>query len=114
MNFIKKMFLKFKKLLKWIWTECKDWRTLIVFIVVYCIVMSPVIVGYTLYFITKNEWHLTYSSVWLVFWFGPFTPLIPLCLAITFGMKKLLRIKQAKKEKKEEKEEQKEKDQLED
>lgn len=109
MKFIKKMFNKLKNLIKWIWSECKDWRTLIVFIVVYCLVMSPVIVGYVLYFITKNEWHLTYSNIWLLFWFGPFTPLIPLCLAITFVVKKIFRIKQSKKEKKEE-----EKNQLED
>ena len=93
MNFIKKIIGKVKKFIKWIWSECKDWRTLVVFIIVYCVVMSPVIVGYTLYFVTKNEWHLTYASVWLLFWFGPFTPLIPLCIAISLGIKKLLKIK---------------------
>ena len=57
-----------------------------------------------LYFVTKNEWHLTYASVWLLFWFGPFTPLIPLCIAITFGVKKLLKIKKKRKQEKQEKE----------
>ena len=105
MNFIKKIIGKVKNLIKWIWSECKDWRTLVVFIIVYCVVMSPVIVGYTLYFVTKNEWHLTYASVWLVFWFGPFTPLIPLCIAISLGIKKLLKIKKKHNEEKQTKEE---------
>ena len=104
MDFIKRIIEKIKKFIKWIWAECKDWRTLVVFIIVYCVVMSPVIVGYTLYFVTKNEWHLTYASVWLLFWFGPFTPLIPLCIAITFGVKKLLKIKKKRKQEKQEKE----------
>jgi flagellar basal body-associated protein FliL len=105
MNFIKKIIEKVKKLIKWIWSECKDWRTLVIFIIVYCVVMSPVIVGYTLYFVTKNEWHLTYASVWLLFWFGPFTPLIPICIAVSFGVKKLLKIKKKHKEEKQAKEE---------
>lgn len=104
MNFIKKIIGKVKNLIKWIWSECKDWRTLVVFIIVYCVVMSPVIVGYTLYFVTKNEWHLTYASVWLLFWFGPFTPLIPLCIAISLGIKKLLKIKKKHQEEKKAKE----------
>ena len=105
MNLIKKLIETVKNLIKWIWSECKDWRTLIVFIIVYCVVMSPVIVGYTLYFVTKNEWHLTYASVWLVFWFGPFTPLVPLCIAISLGIKKLLKIKKKHNEEKQRKEE---------
>lgn len=104
MNFIKKIIGKVKNFIKWIWSECKDWRTLVVFIIVYCVVMSPVIVGYTLYFVTKNEWHLTYASVWLLFWFGPFTPLIPLCIAISLGIKKLLKIKKKHQEEKQAKE----------
>lgn len=105
MNLIKKLFKKVIDLIKWIWRECKDWRTLVIFILVWLVMMSPVIVGYILYFITKNEWHLTYSNVVLVFWFGPFTPLIPICIGITFTIKKILRIKEKHHNDKEEKKE---------
>ncbi len=86
---IKKLWIKFINFWKWIWKECRDWRTLIVFIIVWLILMSPMIVGYILYFVTKNEWHLTYATAWILFWAGPFTPTIPICLAVTFAIKKI-------------------------
>lgn len=106
MNLIKKLFNKVKDLIKWIWTECKDWRTLVIFVITWCIMVSPVFVGYILYFVTKNEWHLTYASVILVFWAGPLTPLIPLCIAITFAVKKILKIKKKHDNDKKDKEDQ--------
>ena len=82
---------KTKKFFKWIWQECKDWRTLVIFCIVWVILMTPFFLGYILFFITKNSWHLTYSNAWILFWAGPFTPTIPLCIAITFGIKKLIK-----------------------
>ncbi|MBQ8293322.1 MAG: hypothetical protein IJX78_05935 [Bacilli bacterium] len=97
---IKKIWEKTKNLFIWIWKECKDWHTLLIFGIVWCFVMSPSIVGYLLFFITKNGWHLTYATGWILFWAGPFTPTIPLCIVITFGIKKLLRKREAKKKNK--------------
>lgn len=89
LNFIKKIGKKTIDLFKWIWKECKDWRTLVIFCIVWCFVMSPMIVGYILYLITKNAWHLTYANAWILFWAGPFTPAIPLCIALTLGIKNI-------------------------
>ncbi len=93
---LKKIINKLLKLIKWIWTECRDYRTLIIFIIVWLIVMSPMFVGYILYFITNNKWHLTYANGWILFWAGPLTPAIPLCLTITFSIKKLINKKKRK------------------
>lgn len=89
MDFFKKILNKIKKFIKWVWQECKDWRTLVIFCIVWVILMAPFFVGYILYFVTKNAWHLTYSNAWILFWAGPFTPTIPLCLVITFAIKRL-------------------------
>lgn len=87
----KKLKEKFINLIKWIWNECKDYRTLIIFIIVWLILMSPIFVGYILYFISDKAWHLTYANAWILFWAGPFTPAIPLCLTVTFAVKKIIK-----------------------
>lgn len=89
MTFLKKILEKIKNFIKWVWNECKDWRTLVVFAIVWVFIMSPFFIGYILFLITNNGWHLTYANGWILFWAGPFTPTIPLCLTITFAIKKL-------------------------
>ncbi len=91
MSLIKKIWKKTIDFFKWIWQECKDWKTLVIFIIVWFFLMIPVWVGYILFFITKNKWHLTYATGWIIFWAGPFTPTIPLCIGITFVIKKLIK-----------------------
>lgn len=78
------------RLLHWLAAELKDRRNWIVFSVVYLTMTAPTWIGWLLYFITGNTWHLTYSVAYMAFWALPFTPLIPLCLAITFAVRNLL------------------------
>lgn len=69
---------------KSIWKAAKDWLNLVFIIIWWLILGSPTWIGYILYFITKNVWHLTYANAVMLFWSGPFTPMIP--LAITLGL----------------------------
>lgn len=79
-------------LVKKIARELKDKRNWLIFAVVYLFMTSPTWVGWLLYFITGNPWHLTYSTAYMAFWALPLTPLIPLCIAITLFIRKILRM----------------------
>lgn len=71
----------------WIWVNIRDWRTAIIFIIVFLIVSSEVWLMYLLYFITGNAWFLGIGSACWIFWLGPGTPFLPLCIGITIGIK---------------------------
>ena len=81
---------KIKEFIKWIIDECKDWRTFVIFIIVIAIVYFPTWGGYLIYIIFKWNWSLAVASASLAFWFGPFTPFFPLCMAITLLIKKII------------------------
>lgn len=82
--------IKIKAFLKRILKELKDWKNIVLFLLYYMINVSPVIVGYLLFFLTKNKWHLTYANLCIAFWAGPFTPLIPLCIVLAIGTRRVL------------------------
>lgn len=83
--------LKAKKLWRYIKSEIKDVKTFIIFGIVVAVVYSPVWLCYILYFIFKWKWCFVVASSCLAFWAGPFTPFFPLCIAITLGIKRILR-----------------------
>lgn len=75
----------------WMWTNLKDWRTAVIFAIVFVVVSSEVWVPYLLGVIT---WGTTFSktmfgvgSACWIFWLGPGTPFLPLCMGITVGVK---------------------------
>lgn len=78
------------RLLRYVGAALKDWRNWLIFAAVYAVMTSPMWAGWLLFFVTGNPWHLTYSSAYMAFWALPFTPLIPLCVAITMGIRKLI------------------------
>lgn len=101
MKFIKSTLAKIKKgmkgfirliirMFKWMWHECKDVKTLIIFLLVWIILAAPAWIGYILSIVTKNPWHLTYATAYFLFWMGPFTPYLPICLTIAIGIKKII------------------------
>ncbi len=87
-NLVRKIIDKIKNFLKWIWGECKDWRTILLLLGVIVVVYSPVWVCYLLYIIFRWNWSFAVATAVLAFWVGPFTPFFPLCIAITLGIKK--------------------------
>lgn len=89
----KSLFIKWKDKLigfcKWVWEECKDWHTLALLFAVVVIMYTPVWGGYLLHIIFKIKWGSVVATAYMAFWAGPFTPFFPLCIAITFSIKKL-------------------------
>lgn len=87
--FLKKISLKVWYFLKNLVKKLANPLNIIIFIIVLVVMYSPTWVGYLIYFISKNPYHLIYANAYALFWAGPFTPFFPLCLAITFGIRKI-------------------------
>lgn len=77
----------------WIWVNLRDWRTLLIFGIVCAIVSSEVWVFYLMGFISWgtdfSKWCMGIASACWVWWLLPGTPFLPLCIAITIGIKAL-------------------------
>lgn len=75
----------------WLFYNIRDWHTLVIFIIVMLVIGSEVWVPYLLAFITRgtgfSKWMMGVGSVCWIFWLGPFTPFLPLCIVITIGIK---------------------------
>ena len=72
------------------WVNIRDWRTAIIFVATVIVVSSEVWVMYLLYFITGNEWYLGIGSACWLFWLGPGTPFMVICIGITMAIKGLV------------------------
>ena len=79
---------KLKKLFKYIWSELKDWHTLLLFGIVCAIIGVEVWLPLLLGLITDNKWLLGVAATCEAFWLAPFTPFLPLCIMITLAIKK--------------------------
>ena len=89
-NPIQRLYSQIDGFLSRLASALKDWRNWVIFALIYAVMISPTWVGWLLYFITKDAVHLTYSSAYMAFWALPLTPLIPLCIAITLAIRKLI------------------------
>lgn len=94
MEKMKELFIKLKnkfiKFCKWVWQECKDWHTVVIFAVVVVVMYSPVWGGYLCHALFGWKWCSVMATAYLAFWAGPFTPFFPLCIAITLGIRKIV------------------------
>jgi len=78
---------------KWLWYNIRDWRTALIFGIVCLVVSSEVWVPYLLAVIT---WGTNFSKIMLgvgstcwIFWLGPGTPFMIICIGLTIGIKEL-------------------------
>ena len=74
----------------WLWYNIRDIRTLIIFIIVLLVVSSEVWVFYLLGLITNNAWFYGIASACWLFWLGPGTPFLVICISLTMAIKMLL------------------------
>lgn len=74
----------------WCWYNIRDWRTLVIFIIVMAVVGIEVWLPLLLGLILDNAWLLGVAAVCEAFWLAPLTPFIPLCILITMGIKGLI------------------------
>lgn len=87
---MKKLWLKCKAFIRWILKQLKDKTNILIFIIVFLVLSSEVWIPYLLAIITGNKWWWGIGSACWAFWLAPFTPFLPLCFAITFGVRKIV------------------------
>lgn len=78
----------------WLWVNIRDWHTALIFTLVVVIVSCEVWVPYLIGAIMWNNEPVRISmfsvgSACWIFWLGPGTPFLPLCIGITIGIKAL-------------------------
>ncbi len=94
---ITKLKERLRNFFRWVFEECRDVHTLILFAVVVVLMYFPVWGGYLLYFLFDLTWCSVVASAYMLFWAGPFTPFFPLCIAITLSLKKVWEVRKQKK-----------------
>ena len=87
---MKKLWLKCKAFIRWILKQLKDKTNILIFVIVFLVLSSEVWIPYLLAIITGNKWWWGIGSACWAFRLAPFTPFLPLCLAITFGIRKIV------------------------
>lgn len=97
-NFAKKKIIEF---FSWIWSECKDWRTFVLLVIVCLTIGLPVWGGYLLGMLTGWEWAYWIASALLAFWWLPGAPYFAVCVAVTLAIKRFFEKKQEKRAKSE-------------
>lgn len=86
---MRKLWNKVWRATKKLLAALKDKTNIIIFIITVLVLSAEVWVMYLLYFITGNLWFLGIGSACWAFWLAPFTPFIPLCLVVTFCIRKI-------------------------
>lgn len=78
-----------RELFKKLFCALKDKKNIIIFCIVLVVVSCEVWVPYLIAIITGSEWWWGVGSVCWAFWLAPFTPFLPLCIGLTFAVRKV-------------------------
>ncbi|MBQ7828695.1 MAG: hypothetical protein IJ345_00280 [Clostridia bacterium] len=93
---------KIVNFIKWLWQECKDWRTFVLLVIVCIVVGAPVWISGLLGILFNWAWAWAVFAALLAFWWLPGVPYFALCVAVTLAIKRFFekraekRLKQAK------------------
>ncbi len=79
----------FKNFFRWVWKECRDWRTFVLLVVVCIVLGSPVWVGYLLTLLFGWKWSFIMASAVFAFWWIPGMPYFAICVSVTLALKKI-------------------------
>ena len=95
-----KLWNKAIDFLKWVWSECKDWRTLVLLGVVCLILGLPVWGGILVGFLFDWEWAYAVAAVCWAFWMLPGAPYFALSVSTTLVIKRIFEKRAERKEQK--------------
>ncbi|MBR4032897.1 MAG: hypothetical protein IKJ07_09220 [Clostridia bacterium] len=90
---------KIVNFIKWLWRECKDWRTFVLLVIVCIVVGAPVWISGLLGILFNWAWAWAVFAALLAFWWLPGVPYFALCVAVTLAIKRFFEKKAAKKAK---------------
>lgn len=85
---------------KWIWEQCKDWKTVALLGVVSLVMYSPALAGWAAGAILGWDWAWISATAYAAFWIGPFSPFFGIAVAITLFIKRTVQLIFKKKEQK--------------
>ena len=88
-KFMKSIWEKSKNFCLWIWTECRNWQTIVLLAVVCLVLGFPVWAGYLFGFLFDWSWALWVATIAFGFWMLPGAPYFALCVSITLVIKKI-------------------------
>lgn len=92
-HFWKLVWFYIKKPFVWLKDNIKDWRTALIFGIVFLVLSSEVWVPYLLGIISWgtdfSKWCFGIASACWLFWLGPGTPFLPICIGLTILIKSL-------------------------
>lgn len=97
---MKRIWGKFLNLLKTLLRELKDKKNIVIFLIVFVVLSCEVWVPFILGIITHNAWFYGIGATCWAFWLAPFTPFLPICIALTFAIRKVVDRHQNKTKKK--------------
>ena len=72
------------------WYECRDWKTLLILLLINSFYSSPIWLGFFFGFITKDSILIAIATTWQIIYNLPIW--FPLCLITTFKIKKVFNI----------------------
>ena len=87
-QWISKLIKKLIDFIKWVWKECCNWQTILLFGAVCAVIGAPVWVGGVLWFAFGFKWALAMAIGCLAFWWLPGTPFMVLSLTVTLAIKR--------------------------
>ena len=95
-KFIKKIINNGINFLKWVWSECKNWQTLVLLGVVCLVLSMPIWTFYILGFVFGWDWAFWVATGIWGFWMLPGAPFFAVAVAITLAIKKIFQRVKAK------------------
>ena len=87
---------KIVNFIKWLWRECKDWRTFVLLVIVCIVVGAPVWISGLLGILFNWAWAWAVFAALLAVWWLPGVPYFALCVAVTLAIKRFFEKKAAK------------------
>ena len=89
MGILRKLWGRLKTFFKWLFKQLRDKTNIVIFLSVFLVLSCEVWIPYLIAIITGIEWWWAVGSACWAFWLAPFTPFIPLCLALTAAVRKV-------------------------
>lgn len=97
---LRKLWGRLKAFFVWLFKQLRDKTNIVIFFSVFLVLSCEVWIPYLIAIITGIEWWWAVGSACLAFWLAPFTPFVPLCLALTAAVRKIYDKIKNKKDKK--------------
>ena len=90
-RFFKKIYNLTISFFKWLLSQLKDRTTIIIFIILTSIAISPIVLGYVFGFVLKNNYLIGIATTYLLFWVAPGTPVFTVIVALTLGIREIIK-----------------------